>query len=291
MIDMLLKDYQAKLDARLDIILAESGQLYDDALIAARYSVLNGGKRIRPILLLEFYKLCGGNDDCAYNFACAVEMIHSYSLVHDDLPCMDNDDFRRGKPSCHKEFGECLALLAGDGLLTEAFNVAAKTMGIPADRVVRAISYLSSAAGISGMVGGQVIDMVEKCFDEDDSIFEMYRLKTGALIKAACACGCILAGADEDKITAAADFGEKLGVAFQIIDDILDCQGDSKLLGKPVGSDEKNNKDTIAVRLGTEYCRNLARKLTDEATLCLEKFDGDINSLTQLTSYLLERNY
>lgn len=291
MVDVMLKDYQAKLDSRLDIILSESGQLYDEVLRACRYSVLNGGKRIRPILLLEFYKLCGGNDDCAYNFACALEMIHSYSLVHDDLPCMDDDDLRRGKPSCHKEFGECMALLCGDALLTEAFAVAAKTKGIPADRVVKALTHLSASAGTTGMVGGQVIDMTMDSTADDNVLFDMYRLKTGALLKTACACGSILAGADDDKVALAEAFGEKVGIAFQIIDDILDGIGDTKTLGKTTGSDEKNNKDTIVVRLGVEYCRELAKKYTDEAYECLKSFEGDSTNLNELAAYLLERNY
>lgn len=291
MIDSLIKDYQARLDSRLDIILSESGQLYDEVLRACNYSVLNGGKRIRPILLLEFYKLCGGDDDCAYNFACALEMIHSYSLVHDDLPCMDNDDMRRSKPSCHKAFGESTALLCGDALLTEAFSAAAKTMGIPSERVVKALAHLSSSAGVSGMIGGQMIDMTLNEEADDNVLFDMYRLKTGALLKTACAIGCILAGADDELVGIAEKFGEKLGIAFQIIDDILDCQGDTKTLGKPVGSDEKNNKDTIVVRLGVEYCRELAKKYTDEAYECLEHFDGDKENLKELAAYLLERNY
>ncbi len=291
MVDILLKEYQAKLDSRLDIILSENGQLYDDVVSACRYAVLNGGKRIRPVLLLEFYKLCGGEDDCAYNFACALEMIHSYSLVHDDLPCMDNDDIRRGKPSCHKAFGECTALLCGDALLTEAFSVASKTLGIPSDRIVKAMAHLASSAGVSGMIGGQVIDMVDNTNSDDDVLYEMYRLKTGALLKTACAIGCILAGADDDLVATAEKFGENVGIAFQIIDDILDSVSDTKTLGKPVGSDEKNNKDTIAVRLGVEYCRVLAKKYTDEAYECLDKFDGDKENLKELASYLLERNY
>lgn len=291
MVDLLIKDYQAKIDSRLDIILSESGQLYDDVLRACRYAVLNGGKRIRPILLLEFYKLCGGEDDCAYNFACALELLHSYSLVHDDLPCMDNDDFRRGKPSCHKEFGESMALLCGDSLLTEAFSVAAKTMNITPERVVKAISHLSASAGTSGMIGGQVLDMTLSSDTDDSVLFEMYRLKTGALLKTACACGCILAGADDEKVVMAEKFGEKVGIAFQIIDDILDRLGDAKILGKPIGSDEKNNKDTIVVRLGVEYCRELAKKYTDEAYEYLNSFDGDTTVLRQLAEYLLERNY
>lgn len=291
MIDTILKEYQVKIDSRLDIILSENGQLYDEVLTACRYAVLNGGKRIRPVLLLEFYKLCGGNDDCAYNFACALEMIHSYSLVHDDLPCMDDDDFRRGKPSCHKQFGECMALLCGDALLTEAFLTASKTMGIPADRVVKATAHLAASAGVSGMIGGQVIDMTINQEADDTVLFEMYRLKTGALLKTACACGAILAGADEKSILAAETFGEKLGIAFQIIDDILDTLGDFKTLGKSIGSDEKNNKDTIVVRLGVEYCRELAKKYTDEAYECLNSFNGDTTALKELAEFLLERNY
>ncbi len=291
MVESLLKEYQAKIDSRLDIILCENGQLYDEVLHACRYAVLNGGKRIRPILLLEFYKLCGGEDDCAYNFACALEMIHSYSLVHDDLPCMDNDDMRRGKPSCHKAFGESTALLCGDALLTEAFSVAAKTLGVPTERIVKAISHLSVCAGVNGMIGGQVIDMADNTNADDDVLYEMYRLKTGALLKTACAVGCILAGADDDLVKIAANFGEKIGIAFQIIDDILDSVGDTKTLGKPVGSDEKNNKDTIVVRLGVEYCREFAKKYTDEAYECLEHFEGDATNLKGLAAYLLERNF
>ena len=243
------------------------------------------------MLLLEFYKLCNGDDDCAYNFACALEMIHSYSLVHDDLPCMDNDDMRRGKPTCHKAFGESTALLCGDALLTEAFLVASKTMGIPSERVVKAMAHLASSAGVAGMIGGQVIDMADNTNSDDDVLFEMYRLKTGALLKTACAIGCILAGADDKLVEVAEMFGEKLGVAFQIIDDILDGTSDTKTLGKTAGSDEKNNKDTIVVRLGVEYCRELAKKYTDEAYECLEKFDGDCSVLKNLAAYLLERNY
>ncbi len=291
MVDMLFKDYQAKIESRLDIILSENGQLYDEIIRACRYAVMDGGKRIRPILLLEFYKLCGGNDDCAYNFACALEMIHSYSLVHDDMPCMDNDDMRRGKPSCHKQFGESTALLCGDALLTEAFSVAAKTMGIPTERVIKAMSHLAASSGTAGMIGGQVIDMELNHNSDDSVLFEMYRLKTGALLKTACAIGAILAGADEQDVANAEAFGEKLGIAFQIIDDILDFQGDAKTLGKPVGSDEKNSKDTIVVRLGAEYCRELAKKYTDDAYESLNNFDGDTSVLKEIAAYLLERNY
>ena len=291
MLNSTLLDYKNKINSRLDILLPLSGQLYDSVVTAARYSLLDSGKRIRPIILLEFYRLCGGNDDCAYHFAAALEMIHTYSLIHDDLPCMDDDDMRRGRPSCHKQFDEATALLAGDALLTEAFSTAAKTAGIPSDRVVRALSALSSCAGVNGMIGGQVIDLESEGKTVSVStVNEMCRLKTGALIKAASTIGCILAGADDEKISSAALYAEKVGVAFQIVDDILDHEGDEATLGKPVGSDDKNSKNTFVSLLGIDECRKLASQLTDEALEILDSFDGDSAVLKELTKYLLCRN-
>jgi len=292
MTEILIKNFQAKLDARLDILLSESGQLYDDVVKAARYSLLSGGKRIRPLLMMEFYRICGGEDDYAMNFASALEMIHTYSLIHDDLPCMDNDDMRRGKPSCHKQFDEATALLAGDALLTEAFSVCAKTIGIPEDRIVKALSVLSTSAGINGMIGGQVIDLLgEKEELSEANRIEMYRLKTGALIKAAAQIGCILAGASEKEENAAVKYAENLGIAFQIIDDILDFEGDSQLLGKPVGSDEKNQKKTFVTIYGIEKCREFAAKFTQQAIDSLKEFEGDATNLLGITDYLLARKY
>ena len=291
MIDRIFSEYQAKIDARLDILLNESDKKYNEVVKAARYSILSSGKRIRPILMLEFYKLCGGNDDCAYNFACALEMIHTYSLIHDDLPCMDNDDFRRGKPSCHKQFGETMALLAGDALLTEAFNAASRTIGIPSERIVEAMTVLSANAGIGGMIGGQVIDLSNTDLISADDTVEMYKLKTGALINSATVCGAILAGADNEKKAAAAEYAEKLGLAFQIIDDILDAEGDEAVLGKPVGSDSKNDKKTLVARYGVEKCRQLADDFTKEALSALDKFDGDKGNLVAITEFLLLRKY
>lgn len=288
----ILKDYKAKIDDRLLMLLSQKGKLYDSVIKAGSYSVKNGGKRLRPIILLEFYKICGGDDDCAYNFACALEMIHTYSLIHDDLPCMDNDDFRRGKPSCHKQFGEVLALLAGDGLLTEAFYVASKTLGIPAQRVTKATEMLSLCAGFNGMVGGQVIDTAYENKSPDiNTMLEMYKLKTGALIKAAACCGAILAGADDEKIKAAEKYAENMGIAFQIIDDILDTVGDPKLLGKPIGSDQKNDKNTALSILGIDKCREMAKELTAEAINALDSFEGDTAFMKELTEYLLVREY
>lgn len=290
MIDILLLEYQNKINARLDMLLPVNGMYYDSVVKASRYSLLGNGKRIRPILLLEFYKLCGGDGDCAYNFACAVEMIHTYSLIHDDLPCMDDDDYRRGRPSCHKEFGETLALLAGDALLTEAFGVASKTMGINPEYVVKALTALSANAGINGMVGGQVMDIEgENAEFQSNFSLEMCRLKTGALIKTACMCGAILAGADESKISSAAKYGENLGLAFQLIDDILDASGDSDVLGKPVGSDAKNDKKTFVSEFGIERCKIMADEFSKKALEQLNMFDGDKQNLTELTDYLLHR--
>ncbi len=264
----------------------------NSAAQAMKYSLLSGGKRIRPILLLEFYALCGGNGDSALNFAAALEMIHTYSLIHDDLPCMDNDDMRRGRPSCHKAFGEDTALLAGDALLTLAFKTAAETDGIPADRVLKAIAVLAENAGISGMVGGQVEDLAfEKSGATIDELRGMYLKKTSCLLSAGAVCGSILAGADEKELKYAAEYAEKLGLAFQIIDDILDCTSDEKTLGKPIGSDEKNGKTTYVTLLGIDGAKSEAERLSNEALTALCKIKGDNAALRELTADLLDRKF
>ena len=264
----------------------------NSAAQAMKYSLLSGGKRIRPILLLEFYALCGGNGDNALNFAAALEMIHTYSLIHDDLPCMDNDDMRRGRPSCHKAFGEDTALLAGDALLTLAFKTAAETDGIPSDRVLKAIAVLAENAGISGMVGGQVEDLAfEKSGATIEQLRGMYLKKTSCLLSAGAVCGSILAGADEEELKYAAEYAEKLGLAFQIIDDILDCTSDEKTLGKPIGSDEKNGKTTYVTLLGIDGAKAEAERLSNEALAALCKINGDNAALRELTADLLDRKF
>ena len=260
-------------------------------LDAMKYSVSNGGKRIRPILAIEFSKLVNGNVDCGLNFGCAVEMIHTYSLIHDDLPCMDNDDMRRGKPSCHKRFGEDNALLAGDALLTEAFMTLTLKNNIPEKNIVSAVKYLSAFSGINGMVGGQVLDLqFENKKPTVEEILKMYSLKTCGLIKASCVLGC-LAGdkCDENKISAAIDYAENLGIAFQIQDDILDIEGDSKALGKPVGSDIKNDKSTIVKYLGLEKSKELVVEYTNKAISSLEIFENNTETLEQLAYMLVDR--
>ena len=264
----------------------------NSAAQAMKYSLLSGGKRIRPILLLEFYALCGGMGGSALNFAAALEMIHTYSLIHDDLPCMDNDDMRRGRPSCHKAFGEDTALLAGDALLTLAFKPAAETDGIPADRVLKAIAVLAENAGISGMVGGQVEDLAfEKSGATIEQLRGMYLKKTSCLLSAAAVCGSILAGADDEELKYAAEYAEKLGLAFQIIDDILDCTSDEKTLGKPIGSDEKNGKTTYVTLLGIDGAKAEAERLSNEALTALCKIKGDNAALRELTADLLDRKF
>ncbi len=256
---------------------------------AMRYSVENGGKRIRPSLLLAFCDICSGDVKKALPFACALEMIHTYSLIHDDLPCMDDDDMRRGKPSCHVVFGYEYALLAGDALLTLAFETAMKAE-LPAPLVIEATKELAKAAGWAGMVGGQVVDLQNegKVVGIED-VVRMYNLKTGELIRAACVIGCILAGAS-DKIPYAALFAHNIGLSFQIVDDILDLTGDAETLGKPVGSDEDNEKCTYVSLNGIEESKRVVEQLTLEAKSVLDKFDKDTTMLKAFADAMRDRN-
>ena len=284
--------YIPVIENKLNELLSESGERYSSAVNAMRYSLLSGGKRIRPILLLEFYSLFGGRAEGALNFAAAIEMIHTYSLIHDDLPCMDNDDMRRGRPSCHKAFGYDTALLAGDALLTHAFFAAANAADIPPERVSRAISVLAQKAGIYGMVGGQVMDLdFEKNGANGEELTAMYIKKTSCLLEAAAMCGAVLAGVDEETVKKTEEYAENLGLAFQITDDILDCTADEKTLGKPIGSDKKNGKTTFVSLLGLDGAKQKAALLTKKAEDILNGFSGDTSYLKELTEYLLNRNY
>lgn len=258
---------------------------------ASNYSVQAGGKRIRPIIAYGVCDMLGGNTENVKHYACTVEFIHTYSLIHDDLPCMDNDDIRRGKPSCHIAFGEDNALLAGDALLTEAFTILTDTKGIPSENIVRAISYLSSYAGINGMVGGQVLDLqFEETKPTIEEILKMYSLKTCGLIKASCVLGCLACEIfDESKITAAIEYAENLGIAFQIQDDILDIEGDANTLGKPIGSDTKNDKSTAVKYCGLEKSKELVKEYTDKAILSLDVFENDTETLKQFAYMLINR--
>lgn len=267
----------------------EDGQ--DIVVNAMRYSIQNGGKRIRPMLTLEFCRVCGGDPKTALPFACAVEMIHTYSLIHDDLPCMDDDDLRRGKPSCHKQFGESYALLAGDGLLTLAFETLTQAKDVAPQDIVRAVRILAELAGVNGMIGGQVIDLLSEEKQVDyDTLHCIDRLKTGALIKSAAMLGCIAAGVqDETILSAAKAYAENIGFAFQVVDDILDVTSDTATLGKPVGSDEKNAKSTFVSLLGLEACKTLADKLTTDAVQALAAIPNDTEFLEALANQLAVR--
>lgn len=240
---------------------------------AMEYSLINGGKRLRPVFALEFANACGGSKEDALPLACAMEYIHTYSLIHDDLPCMDNDDLRRGKPSCHKAFGEDTALLAGDALLTHAFEIIAMS-DLSDDKKVSASLLLAQNSGVGGMIGGQVIDLIyEKQNPSVKQLLNVYKMKTGALISAACLMGCISAGANENQMACASKFAYSLGIAFQIQDDILDIIGDEKELGKPIGSDAQNDKTTYATLLGIDKAKADVEKLTQSAIRQLDAFE------------------
>lgn len=287
----MLDNYNDAINTRLDEILKPYNAEYSKLLDAVYYSACAGGKRIRPKIMLEFMRVCGGNTNYALNFACALEMIHTYSLVHDDLPCMDNDDIRRGRPSCHKAFDEATALLAGDALLTDAFSVALKTENISYENVLKSALVLAECAGSKGMIGGQVIDLKYENKTAPISVVkELYRLKTGALLVAAAKIGCILAGADDNKIKAAADFAENIGLAFQIRDDILDIVGNEVELGKPIGSDAYEKKSTYVTLVGLEKAQDDVVDITNKALMSLDAFDGDTSSLKQLALELIKRN-
>ncbi len=288
-------EYYAEItEAALDKYLPDTVCLQSSVIKAARYSLSAGGKRIRPALVMEFCRVCGGEAEDALPVACAIEMMHTFSLIHDDLPCMDDDDMRRGKPSCHKAFGEGTALLAGDALAMLPYQIiaeAALKKRMNADAALKIISLLGERSGIFGMIGGQVIDTENEGKElQTNILLEMYRMKTGALLDFCCRAGCIAAGAGADRLLAASEYAKKLGLAFQIKDDILDVTADEKLLGKPVGSDAESGKHTYVAAVGLEAAKKEAERLTNEAIKALDAFD-DTGFLVELTEFLLKRNY
>ena len=258
---------------------------------AMDYSLEAGGKRIRPVLVLAFCHMCGGDYRKAAAPAAAIEMIHTFSLIHDDLPCMDNDDFRRGKPSCHKKFGEACAVLAGDALAIRPFLVIAESE-LNDSMKIKLIAELACSSGAEGMIGGQIIDMEneQRSTVNGENLRMMYALKTGRLIKTSCVMGCIAAEASDEQVKNAEEYAHCLGLAFQIIDDIHDVTGDEAALGKPIGSDAEENKTTFVTLYGIENAREEAVKLTDKAMKILGRFDNN-EFLIELTKYLLDRNY
>lgn len=269
---LLLSRDQAMIEERLAEIFRDETR-YADLQEAMEYSLLAGGKRIRPVLTLETCRMCGGSLQAALPFACGVEMIHTYSLIHDDLPAMDNDNLRRGRPTNHVVYGEATAILAGDGLLTAAFEQLAGAE-LPPERVVAAMACLARCAGPAGMVGGQALDMAGEGHALTRSELELLQsLKTGALISAAARLGAIAAGADEEKLRQIDRYAQALGRAFQVRDDMLDETSSAEELGKNVGSDRVNGKSTFVTALGLDGCAALVDQLTQEAIDALEGFE------------------
>ena len=256
-----------------------------------RYSALAGGKRIRPFLTLETAKMFGGEAKKAIYFAAALEMVHTYSLIHDDLPCMDDDDLRRGKPTNHKVYGEATATLAGDALLTGAFELLC-AVDLPSDVVRAAVRVLAEAAGADGMVGGQIMDLSAE--DKEisfDTLVKLHTLKTGALITATVRLGMLVAGVtDAETQNALVAYSRYIGLAFQIVDDVLDASGDEETLGKPIGSDAEQGKTTFLHFLAAEEAMEYARRLTDSAEAALSPYENS-ETLRALARHLLERNH
>ena len=315
----------------IESVLAEHGRLVEDALNrylppesappaevhrAMRYSVFAGGKRLRPILVIAGAEVAGAGPDAVLPSACAVELIHTYSLIHDDLPSMDNSEIRRGRPTCHVVFGEAMAVLAGDALHAHAFELLARNAEAPgctAARVVRAIRELTLGIGSEGMVGGQVLDLLAvrvppagsassaraavseaagspAADGREDGVRQIHRLKTGALIRASLKIGAVLAGAGEADLRVLDRYGEHMGVAFQIIDDILDVVGESGKLGKETGADASQSKVTFPAVFGLERSRRLAAEATQEAARSLAPLGARGTRLEDLAIYLLERD-
>ena len=272
---------ELRTDEAFDARLAESME----------YSLTAGGKRLRPILLMAAADAAGGRGEDYLTSACAVEMIHTYSLIHDDLPAMDDDDYRRGKLTNHKVYGAGLATLAGDALLTMAFELLARQQGVPAETMLRVVREISEAVGANGMVGGQALDLASEGKRIDmDTLRRMHMAKTGALFRASVRSGAILGGADEAQLAALTEYAEAFGLAFQITDDILDVTGDAAAIGKPVGSDERNHKSTYVTLTSLEEAKRLAREAADRAHEALAPLGGKAAFLDELAEYLVTRD-
>ena len=283
-----------KYKERIDAALAESFLSAMDLLLAGladsmRYSLLAGGKRIRPILVLEFCRICGGSVDEAMPIACAIEMLHTYSLIHDDLPCMDNDTLRRGRPTNHIVYGECTATLAGDALQAEAFGTILRA-SLSAERRANCAACLADAVGLDGMCGGQYLDMLGEGKQlTEEQLDNINSRKTGALLIAACRMGVAAAGGSEKQMEAAARYGAAIGAAFQIRDDMLDVISTEAELGKPIGSDAQEKKNTYMALYGEERCAAMVNKLTRQAKDVLRGAFADTAFLDQLAESMAVR--
>ena len=259
---------------------------------AMGYSLFAGGKRLRPVIMLLVCDMLGGKTKEVLPFACAMEMIHTYSLIHDDLPAMDNDDLRRGKPTNHKVFGEAMAILAGDALLNKAFEIVSSAEYENQKNVLKAISILSNSSGTEGMIGGQVVDIeAENKSISSDELLYLHSLKTGAIIRSSGVIGAVMSNASDKEINAIDSFCYNLGIAFQIQDDLLDVLGNSELLGKNTGSDKENKKTTFITLFGVEKSKQAVNDYTQKAISSLDIFEGKENTLKELAYHLINRNY
>lgn len=289
-----INDKVRSIDEALEKYLPGGEEIPSEIHRSMRYSIFAGGKRLRPVLCLTAAEAVGGDSSSLLPAACALELIHTYSLIHDDLPAMDNDDFRRGKPTNHKVYGEAMAILTGDALLTMAFGLIAEcsTSGdITPETVIRVIREVSAAAGSQGMIGGQVVDILSENKSVDqDRLKYIHDHKTGALFKASIRTGALLGRGSEEQVESLSIFAENLGLAFQITDDILDIEGEFQKIGKTLGSDERKHKCTYPAVFGLQESKALAGKAVERALLSLRDFDGRADVLRYIAKYLLDRD-
>jgi len=287
-----LREQRGLVDVELELLLPTDDEYPPSIHRAMRHSVFAGGKRLRPILCLESGRLLGGDEKCLLRLGSALELIHTYSLIHDDLPALDNDDLRRGKPTCHRAFGEATAILAGDALLTLAFEAIASPGPPPEASKLRVIQELAHAIGTrGGMVGGQVIDLETTGRETDAKTLEyIHSAKTAAFIRAAVRCGALYAQAVEDDLARVSTYGQKVGLAFQIVDDLLDVLGSQEAMGKSVGKDERQHKATYPALHGIEESRRIASQLVQEACAALEPYGSRAQTLQGIAQFLIVRN-
>jgi geranylgeranyl diphosphate synthase type II len=292
-IEHYLDEKRSLIEKALQKFMPHASGLAGDVIESMNYSLFAGGKRLRPILCIAGAEAVGGSADDVLAVACALELIHTYSLIHDDLPVMDNDDYRRGKPTNHKVFGEAVALLAGDGLLTLSFNLMARLgleRNVEKAVLLRTMDLISTAAGYKGMVGGQTVDIRYEGKDSDPAVVEyIHRHKTGALIAAAVTSGAILAGGSEEETRSLNRYGQQIGLAFQIADDILNVEGDSDIIGKGIGSDKKRGKMTYPAVFGTTESKRIQEELIDHAIEALKEFDEKADPLRDIARYIIKR--
>ncbi len=288
-----LKSKKSYVDKKLDEYLPKEAEYPEIIFKSMRYSAFAGGKRLRPIMLLAANNIFEGSDDEAAPFACAIEMIHTYSLIHDDLPAIDNDNFRRGRLTNHRAFGENIGILTGDALLSHAFQVMSEAVCKSGNiRHAEAMHAIAVGAGVNGMIAGQVVDVISEGKKIDTETLDyIHKNKTAAMIQAALKAGAIIGGANETSVEILDMAGEKIGVAFQIQDDVLDVTGTSEELGKPILSDEKNKKNTYATIYGVDESIKFVKKLSAEAIELLENFGGRADFLIELTKYLIDRRF